>query len=529
MMPQQLESLPPSNDKISHQLDVMLARPDFNATPQQVALLKYVVNQSLAGNADRIKGYTVATEVFGRNSDFDQNIDPIVSIQAARLRRALARYYQKAGKDDAIRIDIPKGSYVPVFEVHTHARATLTAMDRSNTDASIKGRWPSVLVRPVHNFANDPELNRWEIAMAIDLADELSRYPDIQVQAPGPENATTAADKTSARFVIDGSIRGDKTCVKVIHKLTDTRTNRQIWSDSCRTSAETARTIDFQEQIAREVAVKVAGKHGWIANVLDRESQGGSPQYSQAYEAILRYDDYRSTSTAESFQQALTAVDKAITSEPDCGRTWTMRARIFAEIYALGIPGFDRPLEQALAFALKGRRLSPNDQQSHVVMAFIHLLRNDLEMGRTEAEQALRLGPETLFALDGIGYVMTLMGDWERGPALIEKVIRLNPFYSNYVHYALWLNWIRQEDYDRACQETMKLNRPANFWDHLTKAATFGLLGHIEKGCQSAAELLALRPDFPQRGCKLLGHFIKFEAIVEQVVEGLDAVGIEVQ
>jgi hypothetical protein len=65
------------------------------------------VNQTLAGNADRIKGYTVATEAFGRRSDFDQSIDPIVSIQASRLRRAMERYYKTAGKHDPIRIDIP--------------------------------------------------------------------------------------------------------------------------------------------------------------------------------------------------------------------------------------------------------------------------------------------------------------------------------------------------------------------------------------------------------------------------------------
>jgi len=77
------ESFLPIKDEITRQLERMLGSPNFNATPQQIALLKYVVNETLAGNADSIKGYTVATEVFGRRSDFDQSIDPIVSIQAS--------------------------------------------------------------------------------------------------------------------------------------------------------------------------------------------------------------------------------------------------------------------------------------------------------------------------------------------------------------------------------------------------------------------------------------------------------------
>ena len=75
----------------------------------------------------------------------------------------------------------------------------------------------------------------------------------------------------------------------------------------------------------------------------------------------------------------------------------------------------------------------------------------------------------------------------------------------------------------------MKLNRPALFWDHLARAATYGLLGNVEGGRKHAAELLNLQPDFAARGRILIGHFIKFDDILEQVFEGLKAVGIEVR
>ena len=108
MKNQPLPSALPSNGAISHQLARMLRSADFRATPQQVDFLKFVVNRTLAGNACEIKGYTVATEVFGRGPDFNQSIDPVVSIQASRLRRALERYYLTAGEHDPIRIEIPR-------------------------------------------------------------------------------------------------------------------------------------------------------------------------------------------------------------------------------------------------------------------------------------------------------------------------------------------------------------------------------------------------------------------------------------
>ena len=106
-----------SNQKaISHQLELILASPDLNATQQQIALLKFVVNQALAGQVLEIKEYNVAVEVFGRGPSFNPRNDPIVNIQIDILRRKLARYYKNTGKNDPIRIDFPKGSYVPVFK-----------------------------------------------------------------------------------------------------------------------------------------------------------------------------------------------------------------------------------------------------------------------------------------------------------------------------------------------------------------------------------------------------------------------------
>ena len=113
-MPIKQKPKPPTlNEKISCQLRHILASPDIRATPHQIAFLKFVVKRTQEGKVNSIKGYTMATEVFGRREDFDQSIDPIVSIQAGGLRRALSRYYEAAGKNDPIRINIPNGTYVP--------------------------------------------------------------------------------------------------------------------------------------------------------------------------------------------------------------------------------------------------------------------------------------------------------------------------------------------------------------------------------------------------------------------------------
>ncbi len=105
---------PPTPEAIRTQLGSILASPEFQLPERGRAFLRYVVEESLAGRAKRIKAYSIAVEVFGRDEGITPD-DPVVRIEAGRLRRALERYYLVAGQSDPIRIDIPKGSYVPVF------------------------------------------------------------------------------------------------------------------------------------------------------------------------------------------------------------------------------------------------------------------------------------------------------------------------------------------------------------------------------------------------------------------------------
>jgi adenylate cyclase len=108
------ETIP--RDLIRAQLGHILASRAFDASRRNRAFLRFVVEESLAGRADRIKAYTIATSVLGRDEAFDPQADPIVRIEASRLRRSLERYYLIAGQDDPVRIHIPKGGYVASFQ-----------------------------------------------------------------------------------------------------------------------------------------------------------------------------------------------------------------------------------------------------------------------------------------------------------------------------------------------------------------------------------------------------------------------------
>jgi len=187
----------------------------------------------------------------------------------------------------------------------------------------------------------------------------------------------------------------------------------------------------------------------------------------------------------------------------------------------------ETPLEEALAYAERGAKLDPANQRVRLILAYVLLFQNEFTAGLAEADRSLALNPNSLIILENIGYLMTLFGDWIRGPALIRKAIKLNPYYSTIVHYTLWVDWVRRGEYEQAYIETLNFRSPLLFWEPLMKAAVFGLLGKLAEGRKAVDALLTLKPDFPSRGRVLIGHYIKFEEIVERVVDGLTQAGLK--
>ena len=90
----------PSDDDIRAQLERILKHSEFKASDKQRQFLSFVIKETLAGKSSQIKAYTIALSVYGRTETFDPQVDPIVRVEAGRLRRSLEHYYLTAGRND---------------------------------------------------------------------------------------------------------------------------------------------------------------------------------------------------------------------------------------------------------------------------------------------------------------------------------------------------------------------------------------------------------------------------------------------
>ncbi len=108
-------------EQVRTQLDRILASQELQGSDRLCRFLRFTVAARLRGEQDQIKEYLIGREVFDRNGDYDPRIDPIVRVEARRLRRKLEEYYAGPGLADPVRIEFPKGSYVPVFGTASQA------------------------------------------------------------------------------------------------------------------------------------------------------------------------------------------------------------------------------------------------------------------------------------------------------------------------------------------------------------------------------------------------------------------------
>ena len=116
----------PAAPAVRETLERLLASETFARSERARNLLRYLVEREQAGEADRLKGFSIAMDVFGKDADFDSATDAVVRVQAGRLRDLLEQYFATEGAGDPLRIVVPRGTYVPVYESNS-AQASAAA------------------------------------------------------------------------------------------------------------------------------------------------------------------------------------------------------------------------------------------------------------------------------------------------------------------------------------------------------------------------------------------------------------------
>jgi TolB-like protein len=191
--------------------------------------LEFTVKETMAGNAGQIKEFVLGVEVFGRTPDYDPRLDPIVRVEARRLRMKLRKYYDTEGRDDRIRIEYPKGSYVPA----------ISPFRPEDMNAERSGELRRAIV--VLPFSGLGESERFAMAVGEGLISALVKMEDLRVVAwnttlrvqPTPRDYARLGDQLQVEGVVEGRVAAatdDR--IRVAAQLVDVRDGAYLWTDS---------------------------------------------------------------------------------------------------------------------------------------------------------------------------------------------------------------------------------------------------------------------------------------------------------
>ncbi|MCB8822699.1 adenylate cyclase [Microvirga rosea] len=548
----QVQSSPAAED-VRAQLAILLTSPDLDAPARARKFLHYVVEETLAGRADRIKAYAIGTEVFRRSSDFDAQSDPVVRIEAGRLRRALERYYLSDGVSDPVIITIPKGAYVPHFAWRAqatipHPSAPTILSPAKSQVGSPRRRWmpwigaavlliavltllaalvlwntgrdgparpsqasapmplgrPTLVVMPFEDLGELPATRTYAAGLTEEVLSQLARFKEITVLGretsrtipPGADAARIRQD-LGVRYVLEGSVRAAAHRLRITGRLVDAGTGTVLWSQTYDEDLQVRDLFTIQDDVARKVATAVAQPYGIIQRADQTQAGARPPDDLEAYACTLRFYDYRAALSEDSHAAIRTCLERAVALHPDYATAWAMLSVLYLDEDRFGFnprAGSSNPIQRSLDAARRGIRLDPENvralQALMMVLFFAQQPTEALEIG----ERAVALNPNDTELLGEFGTRLGQAGAWQRGAELLEQALARNPRHSGYYSGTLAVYAYMQRDYARA-ETLIRQARLEKFpLYHFVAAVIYAQLDKAPEAAAARDEFLRMRP-----------------------------------
>jgi TolB-like protein len=274
-----------SHEAIKRQLDKIFRFPVFSESAILRRFLDFIVGQTLAGNENCVKEYTIAINVLGKPVHFKPQENGIVRIHAGRLRRALNRYYDESGAEDPIFISIPKGKYIPNFGDRPQPNTAQFEHEPGQPIHILHRLHPAPIlaVLPFHFSPVSELLASFAEGVSMQLSTSLARdrrhsVVAFQVVKSIFERTSDIRELTEALhadIMIDGNLQLLNDRLRFNLQIIKTISLEQIWGELFERTLTSSTAFNVQDEMVRlattVIEVQEAGLFGfrkeWAAKV----------------------------------------------------------------------------------------------------------------------------------------------------------------------------------------------------------------------------------------------------------------------
>ncbi len=525
-----------TSEEIGKQLNRILASRELVASPKLSQLLEYLTSHSLQSGSERINQYDIAVNGLGYGPEFDPATNPSVRIMVGRLRRALRRYYDNSGEADPFRFHIPKGIYVIHFSANKDRSAPFPEGSGTAWPAPVgQPSNPSIAVIGFENLSASADNDHIASGLTEEITIAMGRFSRFRVKGPlnrsilGQDGSEPAliGRRFGARFVLDGSVRCNSVSFRLSVRLIDAASGNQIWGDVMDSGLQQEAMLGFDNRIVSRVVATIAENHGVIPSLLLKETRRQEKKKLTSYEAILYFYQYNKEFTEESYINALTGLEKAVSEDASDATASGMLADLTALQWQFGMTDDPSILDRAGELARHAVNIDTSNQPARFALALVLFLKSERALFLEEAERALEINPDNANYVASLALHITLVGEQVRGMELMRRAMELNPHHASWYHFVPYLVAYLEGDYEQALGLAHKFNTPKLFWDPMIRAIALGCLDRQRAARRAVDELLALEPDFRKRGRDLIHRLMFQEKTTEALVSGLSRAGLE--
>jgi TolB-like protein/Flp pilus assembly protein TadD len=443
-------------DKIAKaQLERVLSSVTFRQVDRLKRFLSFTVSEALAGRGDQLKEYVIGVQVFDKDSSFDPRADPIVRVQARRLRARLVRYYREEGGTDALVIELPKGGYTPVFK-----NREASGSSRRSLGTTLAGQ-NTIAVQPLADHSPGKELGYFCDGLQQEIIHSLAKFETLRVLAvqPGAGPAAGSGHEYAGQvaLLLTGGVRKSGDRVRVTVHLVDTPSASYLWSESV--------DVVLGDVFAAQESVAQAVVHKLEPRLMDAGQRRGARRPADNLAARNLYLQGRyhlNQRTDEGLQKALDFFEKAIVEDAQFALAHSGLADAHSLLAHYGVRAPSLAWATAASSAAAAVMLDGNCAEGRTSLAHVKATQ-DWDWHGAEREFQIAIGLDPRYATGHHWYATSCLVPLGRlDEALDEMRIAqsLDPVSSIVARDVAMIHAYRR-DYEAAleqCDHTIELN-----------------------------------------------------------------------
>jgi hypothetical protein len=459
-----------SPEEVIAALERVLNSEQFRSSDRSRTFLAYVVTETLAGRGERLSERTVGRRALYRREDFDGRFDAGVRVQATRVRKALAAYYE--AHPDPVRITLAAGSYAPEFQqVQSWSEPNLETAVAVTSDDDESGSQ----------------------ALAQEMSRQLDAFPGLRVMGPvqaSAEDAGSVARRLQTRFVLNVAATSATDGTHVELAVFDAASSALVWNLREQLPASGVEGFDVGRW-AQNVAGQIGDYNGVILTRVGESRAFGEDQWQamQSYYAMFVSGDRQDVVTA--VRRLQEAVDRGHTS-PTITAALAHGMSLRAGYDLSDDLGAD--LTAATELAQSTLTLDPGSATAHLALATVALVSEQHALALEHARQAMDLAPFHPSMAGTAGTLMAHAGDWSGGLAGIRQALHLNPNMPGFSRFLLVADHLFAGDDALALSEAALIATPSEVWGPYFRALALMGLGYSERAHAEMDVALAIDP-----------------------------------